>query len=390
VRHYWGLDAPRQSGAGGAAVPRDSFSVRWTGSITAPVSGHYRIGIVTDDRGRMYIDDSLLVDNWDPCTLNVWKTCDMHMEAGTRHAVRIEYADLGDYAGIGLQWTRCESGSQDSASIREAVSLAARCDVVVIVAGLSPKLEGEELPIALDGFIGGDRTTLSLPANQRRLIEALSGTSRPVALVLTGGTSISVTDERRAIPSILQVWYPGQRGGTAVADVLFGGCNPAGRLPVTVYNSIADLPPFGDYDMEGRTYRYYRGKPLYAFGHGLSYTVFKYGGMTVRPAKAKAGDTLRVGVEVRNAGPRAGDEVVQVYARMRRSRVSRPRKWLVGFARVPIDAASSMQVEIDVPTALLRYWDDEKHEYCIEPGTYELLAGASSRDIRCVKQVVIR
>ena len=272
--------------------------------------------------------------------------------------------------------------TNDAAALKAAVASAAAADVVVYVGGLSPELEGEDLHVQFDGFHGGDRTRIELSSGQRDLLKALHATGKPVIFVNCSGSATAMPWVAENIPAILQAWYPGQAGGMAVAEVLFGEVNPAGRLPVTFYRSTDDLPSFTSYSMSNRTYRYFAGKPLFAFGHGLSYTRFKFGSAKLDREKVAADATVRVSVDVRNTGVMDGDEVVQVYFRHVKSAVPQPREALCGFRRVGILRGQTARVEVDVPVREFRYWDVVKKQYVVEAGEYELLVGPASDDIR--------
>jgi beta-glucosidase len=226
----------------------------------------------------------------------------------------------------------------DPALERKAVAAASASDVAVLVLGLSPRLEGEEMKVPVPGFSGGDRTTLDLPAAQQHLLEAVRATGKPVVLVLLNGSALGTTWADNHVPAIVEAWYPGQAAGTAVADVLFGRYNPAGRLPVTIYRSASDLPPFSDYHMAGRTYRYFTGAPLYPFGHGLSYSTFSYRQIS---ASVEQASRVSVSVEVANTSRVSGDEVVQVYLSAVKRAPGAPRRSLVGFRRVALSAGET-------------------------------------------------
>jgi beta-glucosidase len=269
-----------------------------------------------------------------------------------------------------------------SNALTEAVNLAKAADVVIYVGGLSPLLEGEEMEVPADGFSRGDRTRIELPTVQTDTLKALQATGKPVVYISCSGSAVAMPWEGDNLPAIVQAWYPGQEGGTAVADVLFGKVNPAGRLPVTFYRSTEDLPEFTDYAMSNRTYRYFSGKPQFAFGHGLSYTKFEYKSVASDKPEAGPADTVRVSLEVANTGAKDGDEVVQVYFRHLKSAVSQPIEALCGFRRVSIAKGQSAKVEIEVPLHELRYWNTTSHQYEVEAGKYELLVGAASDDIR--------
>jgi len=278
-------------------------------------------------------------------------------------------------------------GPGEDALVRDATALALRTEVTIVVAGISPKLEGEEMAIDLPGFKGGDRTSLDLPAGEEKLLKALAKTGKPVVLVLTGGSAVAVNWEEKNLPAIIDAWYPGEEGGDAVADVLFGDYDPAGRLPVTFYKSVKDVPPFEDYDMSGRTYRYFKGSALYPFGFGLSYTRFEYSGITVDKQSAKRADTLDVSVKIRNTGKFDGDEVVQLYVRNLTSKQLQPIRSLEGFKRVFVAKGESTMVHINLPVSSLGYFNAKVGDYYVEPGRYEVEAASSSGDIRLKKTI---
>jgi beta-glucosidase len=237
--------------------------------------------------------------------------------------------------------------------------------------------------VSFPGFAGGDRTDLRLPKTQQKLLEALRATGKPVVLVLTAGSALAIDWAQKNLPAILLAWYPGQRGGDAVADVLFGDANPGGRLPVTFYRADEKLPPFDDYAMRGRTYRYFAGKPLYAFGYGLSYTRFGYSDMRLDRERVGANDALHLSVQVKNAGPRAGDEVVQLYLRPVAPQRERAARELRGFQRITLQPGEAREVSFTItPMTDLRIYDDASRTYAVDPGAYEVEVGASSTDIR--------
>ena len=282
-----------------------------------------------------------------------------------------------------------EQTGPDSPDFKAAVALAREADAVIFVGGIDSSIEGEEIRgLVLDGFAGGDRTAIELPAVQTELLQALHATGKPVVFVNCSGSAMAMPWEDANLPAIVQAWYPGQAGGTAVADVLFGTYNPSGRLPVTFYRSTADLPNFEDYSMKNRTYRFFTGKPLYAFGHGLSYTKFTYGAAKVtNPAVANNG-TIQVSVDVTNAGARDGDEVVQVYAHETGlTDPTRPRQNLVGFQRISLAKGQKTTVSISMPASALRHWDTAKKDYVVDAAAYELRVGAASDDIRATLPV---
>ncbi|VGO16543.1 Xylan 1,4-beta-xylosidase [Pontiella desulfatans] len=266
----------------------------------------------------------------------------------------------------------------DPSWFADALRLAAASDVVLYFGGISGELEGEEMPVNMEGFNGGDRTFIELPPVQTALLKKLHATGTPVVFINSSGGAVAFPWEAENLPAILQAWYPGQAGGTAVADVLFGACNPSGKLPLTFYRSTKDLPHYYDYGMANRTYRFFEGEPLYAFGHGLGYTRFEYGALT---ASEDAG-IFRVSFELANAGAVDGEEVVQLYVRHLASSVSQPIHSLAAFQRLAVGGGERAMVELEFPVDALRHWDGEGGGYVVEPGGFEVRVGASSADIR--------
>jgi len=254
----------------------------------------------------------------------------------------------------------------------EALSHAEKADLIIYVGGLTPAQEGE----------GFDRDLIELPEVQQELVRALHATGKPMVMVNCSGSAVALLWESENLPAILQAWYPGQEGGRAVAEVLFGEVNPSGHLPLTFYRATADLPAFTDYSMSNRTYRYFTGKPLYAFGHGLSYAQFEYQSGKLASEKIAANGTAKVTFTVKNTGKYDGDDVAQVYYRHVDSKVPQPKLALCGFARVHLKQGESKTVTVEVSAERLRYWDTEKKQYVVEPGKYEILVGAASDDIR--------
>lgn len=282
-------------------------------------------------------------------------------------------------------------GPTNEELIKSAVDVSRKSDVAIIVAGISPYLEGEEMNIDIPGFKGGDRTSLNIPPVEEDLIKAVYATGKPVVLVLVGGSALAVNWEDKNLPAIVDAWYPGEEGGNAVADVLFGDYNPAGRLPITFYKSVKDIPPFEDYNMSpgrdtltepGRTYRYYTGTPLYPFGFGLSYTKFDYSNLKLSSNSASPSDTLAVSLTLQNTGQYDGDEVVELYVRNLTPSKPQPIKSLEGFKRVELAKGQSKVVNLNLPVSSLEYFDDQKEDYVVEPGKYEIQVGSSSSDIR--------
>lgn len=254
----------------------------------------------------------------------------------------------------------------------EALKNAAEADVVIYVGGITPAQEGE----------GFDRSAIELPDVQEKLIEALHATGKPMVMVNCSGSAIALAWEDEHLPAILQAWYPGEEGGRAVAEVLFGQINPSGHLPITFYRATSDLPAFTDYSMANRTYRYFPGKPLYAFGHGLSYTTFDFSAGKLATGTIPPSGAAKVTFTVKNTGKRDADAVPQLYYRHVNSKVPQPKLALCGFSRANVKSNGSTEVTIEVPAERFRYWDEDDKRYVVEPGSYELLVGAASDDIR--------
>lgn len=264
----------------------------------------------------------------------------------------------------------------------EALALAKKAQIVVFVGGISPELEGEEMPVKVKGFKGGDRTSLDMPEEQVEFLKKLNSLGKPVVLVLTNGSALSINWANENLPAIVEAWYPGGEGGNAVADIIFGNYNPAGRLPVTFYKSVDDLPAFGDYSMKDRTYRYFAGEPLFAFGYGLSYTKFDYSNLTANGSRIPDNGQIKLKVNVTNSGNYDGDEVVQVYFRQPASVQNRPLQSLVAFQRVPLKKGESKEISFEIPVSKLRHFDSKRGGYVVEKGNYELMVGSSSDHIK--------
>ena len=308
---------------------------------------------------------------------------------GIREAVgrgtRVLYARGADLAD-GFPGTDGPSVPAETLAV-EAVKAARQADAVVLFLGLTARLEGEEMRVELEGFRGGDRTRIDLPAAQERLLERIVAVGKPTVLVLLNGSALAVSWAQQHVPAIVEAWYPGQAGGTAIADVLFGDYNPGGRLPVTFYKSVDDLPPFDDYRMEGRTYRFFKGTPLYPFGYGLSYTSFAYKQLRTSAGTLRADDTLTVRVDVTNTGQREGDEVVQLYVRHLGSRVTRPREDLRGYRRVTLRPGETRTVQFPLVAASLAYWNPDSHRWVVEDEPVEIAVASSAADLRLRRTV---
>jgi beta-glucosidase len=377
VNADWHEGAPRLD------MDPDNFGVRWTGTFRPPTTGTYRLGVIATMKTEVMLDDSVIVRTTYPQRDGEFpdprlaQSQPLSLEEGRPYRLRIDARESYGEAQLEVVWSPPNDGLE-----AEAIRAAQEADAVVLVLGLSPRLEGEEMPVRIPGFRGGDRTRLDLPAPQQSLLEHVVAVGKPTVLVLLNGSALAVNWAHDHVPAILEAWYPGQAGGTAIADVLFGDYNPAGRLPVTVYRDTADLPSFADYAMRGRTYRFFEGTPLYPFGHGLSYTTFAYGNLRVSAPSIREGDTVTVRVDVTNTGTRAGDEVVQLYVQHVGSSVERARKELRGYRRISLAPGATRTVSFRLPAASLAYWDAGAHRWVVEPDEVRLQVGASSADVR--------
>ena len=339
-------------------------SVRWTGFLTPRESGTYKIGLL-GSMNRMWIDDKLVVDDLglhDPTPTTV----NMQLEKGRRYAIKIEYSRGG--FGTKVVWLPIIANP-----VNQAVLAAKQADVVIAVVGITSRLEGEEMKVEVPGFEGGDRTSLDLPKEEEELLHALGETGKPVVVVLMNGSALSVNWASQHANAILDAWYSGEEGGTAIAQTLAGVNNPAGRLPVTFYTGINQLPPFEDYAMKNRTYRFFEGKPLYPFGYGLSYSQFEYSNLKLSNSELNAGDKLSVQVDVKNVSQHEGDEVVELYLNFPKV-PGAPIRALRAFTRIHLRAGESRPVTLDLSPRDLSHVN-EMGEHVITSGEYRITVG---------------
>lgn len=361
-------------------IPMRAFAVRWTGTLTPPGPGDYTFGIdrpacypCGDQEGfRVYVDDQLMTSGTqDDGRLKV-PSFPMHFTDSSPRRFRLEYTHRAPLfaAGVTLTWQPPTQVLRE-----EAVKAAQGADVVVAFVGLSPALEGEEMPVQVEGFQGGDRTDIGLPRVQQALLDALATTGKPLVVVLLNGSALAVNWAQQHAAAILEAWYPGGEGGTAIAETLTGVNNPAGRLPVTFYASRDQLPPFKDYSMQNRTYRYFRGKALYGFGYGLSYANFAYSNLKLSSDRLQAGQPLAVEVDVRNTAKVAGDEVAELYLSYPPS-PSAPLHALKGFKRVHLAPGETQHVTFTLePRDLSQV--TEQGEHMILPGSHTVFVGGN-------------
>jgi len=317
----------------------NKYSVRWTGFLVPPESGDYLLGFTGEDGFRVWLDGALVVEDWTMHRPANTSTKQIHLEKGHAYALKIDYFQNIRLSEARLIWSL--PGGEEA----QALDAARNSDLVIVAMGLSPRIEGEEMKVSAEGFAGGDRTRIDLPDPQEKLLEQIAGLGKPVVLVLMNGSALAVNfaDANANIPAILEAWYPGGQGGTAVAEALAGDFSPAGRLPITFYKSLDELPPFEDYSMAKRTYRYFDGEPLYPFGYGLSYTSFDYSNARVDSLSVDPGDDVRVAVDIENTGPMPGDEVVQLYF-FHLAAVGAPNRALRGFQRIHLERGQKRTV----------------------------------------------
>ena len=350
------------------AVALHPLAISWDGEITAPETGEYNLGLAADGFFRIKVDDKDVTSAWDSNGIES-KVGRLHLDGGKPSKIHVEYAP-GEKSKIAarLVWSKVDLKPQPA-----AVAAAKSADVVVAVVGITSELEGEEMQVSEEGFKGGDRTSLDLPKPEQELLEAVAAAGKPLIVVLTNGSALGVNWAQAHANAILDAFYPGEEGGAAVAETLSGKNNPAGRLPVTFYKDVTQLPPFDSYAMKGRTYRYFEGTPLYPFGYGLSYTTFSYSGLTAPPAAVTAGQPIVVEATVTNTGRKAGDEVAQLYLSFP-SVSGAPIRALRGFQRVHLETGASQKVHFELqPRDISMVTEDGN--IIVPDGEYKLIVG---------------
>jgi beta-glucosidase len=363
-----------------AGLQRNNYSVRWSGAFVPPAPGDYKLGVRVNycyacenaEGFKLYLDNKLVVQNSQKKTGERGQIIEasIHIDDTKPHPIRLEYFHGTGSAGIDLTWQAPASALRD-----EAVAAAKDSDAIITLVGLSPSLEGEEMPVKLEGFAGGDRTAINLPAVQEDLLKALAATGKPLIVVMLNGSALAVNWAQQHANAILEAWYPGEEGGTAIADTLSGDNNPSGRLPLTFYSSLDQLPSFDDYAMQNRTYRYFSGQPLYTFGYGLSYTTFTYSNLKLPTSPVKAGDPVVIEADVKNTGRLPGDEVAELYLTQPQG-FQTPQRELASFTRVHLARGQSSHIKFTIdPRSLGQV--DEKGNRAILPGSYSISLGST-------------
>jgi beta-glucosidase len=396
-------------GGGGSALPdgigQSDFSARWTGTLTPTETNPYSISINGGGGARVWLDGKQIINDWtqraatggrgapvDPA-IAAARSAKVTLERGKQYTLKVEFFRTAPGAGVpGAAGAAAGRGGPGGGrgfgggpsgptlawqpalnDIPTAVASAKKADVVIAVVGITRALEGEQMGVNLPGFQGGDRTSVDLPKDEEDLVEAVKAVGKPLVVVLMNGSALGVNWANQNANAILEAWYPGEEGGTAIAETLAGVSNPAGRLPVTFYKSVNDLPPFDDYAMKGRTYRYFEGQPLYSFGYGLSYSKFTYSNAKLSAATLKAGGDLQVDVDVRNAGGAAGDEVVQAYIVFPKL-PGAPLRALRGFQRVTLGRGQTQHVKLTLNARDLSMVNEEGARL-VAAGDYKLFVG---------------
>lgn len=362
IDFMWTLFAPDKR------LAKDQYSVRWTGSISAPKSGTYQIGLEGNDGYRLYLDGKLLIDQWEKRSYHT-QLVPFSFDKDKQYQVRVEFKEPKGNAYIKLIWNYEVPDNRDK-ELSEALKLAESADVIVIAAGIK---EGEFL----------DRAYLNLPGNQEQLIQAMEKTGKPVVVLLVGGSAITMSNWFDQAAAVLNIWYPGEEGGNAVAQALFGDYNPAGRLPITYPVHESQLPLVYNHKPTGRgdDYNNLSGEPLFPFGFGLSYTTFEYKDLKLSKTQIKATEKITASFTLQNTGDRDGDEVVQLYIRDMLASVARPVLELKGFKRIRLKAGETKSVSFEITPQMLQMLNAEMKSV-IEPGDFRIMIGASSRELQ--------
>ncbi|MEW6202206.1 MAG: glycoside hydrolase family 3 C-terminal domain-containing protein [bacterium] len=384
------------SAAPDTTIPYGKFSVRWTGKLVPDFSGGYRFAVTTKGRARLYLDGKLLAESegkiiptpktgeafnldWMNRLRTEKLTANATLEAGKTYNIELDYIYVDGDALVRLEWAH-PTPEKMKARKRELETIS-NSDAVIAVLGIGREQEREAI----------DRPDLDLPFDQEDYIRQVIAANPKTVVVLINGSPLSINWISGNVPAIIDAWYPGEQGGNAIADVLFGDYNPAGRLPFTFYKSVDDLLPFDDYEVSrGRTYMYFEKEPLYPFGYGLSYTTYEYTNIGVDKKTATESDTITVSMDVKNTGGRDGDEVVQLYVRVLESSVKQPLKRLKGYRRIHLKRGEAQTVSIPLAVKDLRFWDERNNRFVVEPGEFEILVGASAGDIRLREKIEVK
>ncbi len=361
-------------------VPSGQKSIRWEGIIIPKETGEYKLAVNTDDGVRLFINDELLIDKW-LSRGNTMDVVNVSFTANNKYKIKVEYFDGGGDAIAQLRWKAPLTDKEKSEFYKSEMELAKNSDWVIAVLGLNTDIERE----------GTDKDGVELPDDQQEFIQEIYKANPNTIVVLESGSPLAASWINENIPAVLCAWYAGEQGGNAIADVLLGDYNPAGRLPLTFYKATTDLLPFDDYEiMKGRTYMYSQKEPLYAFGYGLSYSTFKYSDLKFsKTILQPENDSLDVLVNVKNTGAFDGDEVVQLYVKNKTTNLTLPIRELEGFQRVNIKSGDTKTIQITLTPEQLRYFNESENKFVVDSGIYEIQIGASSDDIRLKKELKV-
>lgn len=367
IDFWWFLIIPFKN------LKQNDFSIRWSGYIVPQKSGNYKIGGMGFNGLHIYLEDSLIVqDDGEHGPLK--KFAELNLQKGKAYKIRVDYYSSARYSMVQLLWTIPDEDKE-----KRAIEFAKKSDVVIMCMGISPRLEGEELELNVNGFSGGDRTSLDLPEIQQNLIKKIARLGKPIVLVLLNGSALSINWESENIPAIIETWYGGQAAGDALADVLFGDYCPSGKLPVTFYKSVDQIPDFRNYDMKGRTYRYFEGEVLYPFGFGLSYTTFEFSNVRLETDRIRYNGSTKLLVDIKNTGKRSGEEVVQLYVKGRGLKENDAIKTLKGFEKIFLKPGETKTFVFEITPEVLQKYVEGKG-FIVEKRNYTLMVGSSSRD----------
>lgn len=366
INFQWDMNTPDPR------LTMGNYSIKWTGYLIPPKTGTYAFS----DWGKPFMEFAIEETkggrkHTHHASIN---PKEIELEAGKPYKIEIKYNNNYGDATAKMLWSTPKENQEE-----HAVELAKKADIVILALGLNERLEGEEMRIKVEGFERGDRTKLDLPKTQENLMKAIAATGKPVVLVLVNGGALAINWAAGHLPAIVSAGYPGQQGGNAVADVLFGDYNPAGRLPITYYKSIDQLPPFEDYNMKGRTYRYFNQEPLFPFGFGLSYTKFTYTNFKI-PSKIEINKPITVSVTVSNIGDWDGDEVIELYLKDEKASTPRPNHQLIGFKRVHFKKGEQKEIQFTIQPRQLSLINN-KNELAIEPGWFTMYVGGEQPNV---------
>ena len=358
-----------------AFIPNAPLSVRWVGKLVPAVSGKYSLGFLAHDGSRLYLNGKLLIDSWRRKSV-VSEFTDIDLEAGKEYDIKVEYFNYKREAAAKLFWKAPNELRNYTDLFKGSINAAKAADITIAVLGINKLFERE----------GQDGESIRLSKDQEVFIQKIYAANPKTVVVMVSGGSLAIGWIKDNIPGILDSWYSGQEGGNAIADILFGDYNPTGRLTLTFYNDLDELPAIDDYDItKGRTYQYFKGKSLYPFGYGLSYTHFTYNKLRITNLDEK----IKVGFDIRNDGKKDGDEVAQVYVKMPDADIPMPIKQLKGFKRIKIKQGGSSGIEVEIDKSQLRYWDESQSKFVTPKGVYTIMVGASSDDIRLKGTIVL-